>query len=148
MEDVLGWVAVLIVSIILMFAEIPILDPILSLLITAFVLKNVVQNFRQIIKIFLQAVPEGYDVSDIEKKLKEIYPAITEIHSTRLWTLDGQNNIMTSHISIKGNPGINEIIKLRRSMKKTLIDMGIGEVALEFENLDNCSDTDPEHLQD
>ena len=68
LEDVLGWAAVLVVSIILLFADIPVLDPILSLLITAFVLKNVVQNFGQIINIFLQAIPEGYDIPKIDQK--------------------------------------------------------------------------------
>ncbi len=139
LEDVLGWFAVLIVSIILLFADIPILDPILSLLITAFVLKNVVQNFGQIIKIFLQAVPDGYDLSKIEDDIIKNYPSVFDIHGTKLWTLDGDSNIMTFHMCVKNEPDLNEIINLKRSVKNTLGKMGIEDVTIEIENLDNCS---------
>ncbi len=139
LEDVLGWFAVLIVSIILLFADIPILDPILSLLITAFVLKNVVQNFGQIIKIFLQAVPDGYDLSKIEDDIIKNHPSVFDIHGTKLWTLDGDSNIMTFHMCVKNEPDLNEIINLKRSVKNTLGKMGIEDVTIEIENLDNCS---------
>ena len=139
LEDVLGWVAVLIVSIILLFVDIPVLDPILSLLITAFVLKNIIQNFGQIMKIFLQAVPEGYDISNIESRILELHPAVKEIHGTKLWTLDGDINIMTSHLSVQNEPEINELVNLKRSVKNTLHEMGIDDVTLEIETIDNCS---------
>jgi len=148
LEDVLGWAAFLVVSIILLFADLPILDPILSLLITVFVLKNVVQNFGQIIKIFLQAVPEGYDITSIEAKILELNPDIYEIHGTKLWTLDGESNIMTFHMCVKNEPGINEIINLKRSVKDNLQEMGIEDVTIEIENLGNCSNTLIKHEHD
>ncbi len=141
LEDVLGWVAVLFVSIILLFVDIPVLDPILSLLITAFVLKNIIQNFGQIIKIFLQAVPEGYDISNIESRILKLHPMVKEIHGTKLWTLDGDSNIMTSHLSLQNEPGINELVNLKRSVKNTLHEMGIDDVTIEIEPIDNCSNT-------
>mgnify|MGYP003655708943 CR=1 FL=1 len=58
LEDVLGWVAVLIVAIVLMFIELPILDPILSIGFTLFILFNVLKNLRIAILLFLQATPE------------------------------------------------------------------------------------------
>ncbi len=139
LEDVLGWVAVLIVSIVLLFADLPILDPILSLLITAFVLSNIFRNFLQIIKIFLQAVPEGYDINQIEKTILEKHPEVMELHGTKLWTLDGENNIMTFHMCTKSNPDLNETVELKRAIKETLAGMGIQDVTMELENLDNCS---------
>lgn len=53
MEDVLGWVAVLIGGIVLYFFDIPVIDPILSVAITLYVLYNVVRNLRQSMKILL-----------------------------------------------------------------------------------------------
>lgn len=139
LEDVLGWVAVLIVSIVLLFVDLPILDPILSLLITAFVLRNIFRNFMQIIKIFLQAVPEGYDIKQIEKTILERHPEVMELHGTKLWTLDGENNIMTFHMCTKSNPDLAEIVELKRAIKETLAGLGIQDVTMELENLDNCS---------
>ena len=58
LDDVLGWSAVLIMSFVLLFADIHVLDPIFSILITAFVVYNVIKNLRQTVTLFLQAVPE------------------------------------------------------------------------------------------
>ena len=57
LEDVLGWVAVLIAAIVMQFIDAPILDPLLSVLITAWVLWNVYRNLRKSFSILLQAVP-------------------------------------------------------------------------------------------
>lgn len=52
-EDVLGWIAVLAVSIALkLFIDLPILDPILSILITLFVLFNVIKNIKAVMYVF------------------------------------------------------------------------------------------------
>lgn len=56
-EDVLGWVSILIVSIVLMLKDIYILDPILSILITCYILFNVIKNLGKTVSVFLQAVP-------------------------------------------------------------------------------------------
>ena len=55
LEDVLGWVAVLIVSISLLITDFHILDPLLSILITCYILYNVVRNLRKTLAIFCTA---------------------------------------------------------------------------------------------
>jgi len=59
-EDVLGWIVVLIISVVLIFLDLPVLDPIFSLLITIYVLYNVVKNLKEILNIFLQGVPKNF----------------------------------------------------------------------------------------
>jgi cobalt-zinc-cadmium efflux system protein len=66
MEDVLGWVAVLIGSLVMMFTELPIIDPILSILISAFILFNVFRNLRVVFRILLQGVPENVNIEEIK----------------------------------------------------------------------------------
>src|SRR5690606_9103947 len=72
LEDVLGWVAVLIVSIVLMFKEIYILDPILSIMISAYVHFNALKNLRSVFKVLMQGVPEEIDIAEIEKRIAAI----------------------------------------------------------------------------
>ena len=60
MEDVLGWVVILIASIILLFVDIPIIDPILSLLTTIYVLYNVVKNLKEILNVFYKGSQETF----------------------------------------------------------------------------------------
>lgn len=140
LEDVLGWAAVFIVSVVMLFAYLPILDPILSLLITAFILKNVYHNLVQIIKVLLQAVPDGYDIDEIKKTLIEKHPMITDLHGIKLWTLDGETNIMTFHMCVRDNLKLNDLVEIKRNIKQTLMELGIEDVTIEIENLNNCSD--------
>ena len=97
--DVLTWAAVLVVSIVLMFKELPVLDPLLSLLITSYVLYNVWRNLRQTLRLFLQAVPGAVDLPEIEKTLLSIDKVIS-VHHTHVWSLDGEHNVLTTHLVV------------------------------------------------
>ena len=97
MEDVLGWITVLIASIVMMFVNLPIIDPILSVAISLWVLTNIYRNMRDTFRIMLQAKPENIDIDELEKKLLEIEGVIS-IHDLHLWTMDGESHIMTLHV--------------------------------------------------
>ena len=47
LEDVLGWVAILIASIVLFFYDVPFLDPALSIAFTLYVLWNVIKRLKE-----------------------------------------------------------------------------------------------------
>ncbi|HCO60898.1 MAG TPA: cation transporter, partial [Porticoccaceae bacterium] len=97
LEDVLGWLAVLIISIVLQFADWPILDPLLSVGFTLFILLNVIRNFWVTGKLFFQAVPDKALHKEIEHKLLAI-DGVSEIHHQHLWSLDGEQHVLTAHI--------------------------------------------------
>ncbi|HCC52402.1 MAG TPA: cation transporter, partial [Porphyromonadaceae bacterium] len=94
MEDVLGWIAVFIVSIVMLFVNLPVLDPILSIVISLWVLTNVFRNMRDTLRIMLQATPDTVSIEDLEKKLDAIEDVIS-VHDLHLWTMDGESHIMT-----------------------------------------------------
>lgn len=79
-EDVLGWAAVLMVSIILLFKDIHILDPILSLAIALFILINVVRNLIKTMKILLEGVPNGVNIKEIQSKIERIQGVVSFLH--------------------------------------------------------------------
>ena len=54
LEDVLGWVAVLLIALVLTFIELPILDPLLSIGFTLFILFNVAKSVIDTIKVFFR----------------------------------------------------------------------------------------------
>lgn len=99
MEDVLGWIAVLLVSIVMMFWNIPILDPIISILISIWVLYNVTQNVRAAMKTILQAVPDGVNITELQKQIESL-PNIISTHDMHIWSLDGESHIMTLHVVV------------------------------------------------
>ena len=99
LEDVLGWIGVLVVSIVMLFVNLPILDPILSIAITIWVLYNVYNNLRDTFKVLLQAVPEDVDTQKLKEEINKI-ENIHSIHDFHLWTQDGLSHVMTLHVVV------------------------------------------------
>lgn len=91
-EDVLGWVVVLIGSILMYYYQWAWLDPVLSLLIAGFILYNVFKSLRRTIPIFLQALPEGWDHHKVDALLRDL-PLVSDYHDLHVWSLDGQKHI-------------------------------------------------------
>lgn len=100
LEDVLGWVAVLVGSIIMMWWDVPILDPIMSLAITAFILFNVVRNIRSIVVVILQGIPEGVEADEVASTISQ-NEGVAAVHDLHVWSMDTDDNILSAHIIIK-----------------------------------------------
>lgn len=95
-EDVLGWVAVLVVSVVMRFVDLPILDPILCLVFTSFIIFGVLKSFRQTVHLFLQGTPAGLDVGKMSDEIRAI-PEVCDIHDVHVWSLDGESHVLTLH---------------------------------------------------
>ena len=140
MEDVLGWVSVLIVSVILMFFNWPILDPLLSIVFTLFILFNVAKNVRQTLKIFLQSAPDEKMLAEIRDKLLLI-EHIKAIHQMHLWSLDGERHVFTAHLEIDHMISAEKQKQLKEKINTSLVDFNLLHTALEFELPDEkCRD--------
>ncbi|MEG1581223.1 MAG: cation diffusion facilitator family transporter [Bacteroidaceae bacterium] len=97
MEDVLGWIAVLFVSIVMLFVHLPILDPLLSIAISLWVLSHVYKNLRDTFRVFLQATPDKIDLKELQTKIEQL-PGVDSIHDLHVWTMDGMTHVMTLHV--------------------------------------------------
>ena len=138
LEDVLGWVAVLVVAIILNFKDIHYLDPALSLLITAYILWNVIIRLKQTLFIFLQGVPEELDINEIESKILSI-DFVNSIHHMHIWSLEGEHNVFTAHIKIDDNSNLNNFKKVKSDVKDILKEYKFEHYTVEVEfNDENC----------
>jgi cobalt-zinc-cadmium efflux system protein len=135
-EDVLGWVAVLIASIIMQFWDVPILDPILSLLIAGYILFNVYKNIKELFKIILQGVPNEIS-SDVIKELLIQLDEVDDIHDCHLWTMDGEFHIATIHLMIDDKNFTWEKSRtIKDKVKKLLHDqLHLEHVTLELESI-------------
>jgi len=137
-EDVLGWVAVLVVAIILNFKDIHYLDPALSLLITIYILWNVIIRLKQTLFIFLQGVPEELDINEIESKILNI-DFVNSIHHMHIWSLEGEHNVFTAHIKIDDNSNLNNFKKVKSDVKDILKEYKFEHYTVEVEfNDENC----------
>ncbi len=132
LEDVLGWVAVLIVSIVLMFVDWPILDPVLAIAFTLFILVNVLKNTYQTIKIFLQSVPDNAMLDEVRNKLNGL-EHVNAIHSLNLWSLDGERHVLTAHLEIDQLISVNEQKLIKQEISRRLADFSLAHTTIEFE---------------
>lgn len=132
LEDVLGWVAVLLVSVILQFVDWPILDPLLSVGFTLFILVNVIRNLWATGKIFLQAVPDKTLHDEIRHKLLNI-DGISDIHHQHLWSLDGEQHVLTAHLVIEGSLENGRYNSIKDSVAETLKPFSLAHTTIEIE---------------
>jgi cobalt-zinc-cadmium efflux system protein len=132
LEDVFGWVAVLIGSVIMYYFDLPIVDPILSLGISMFILFNVYRNLRQSLKIVLQAIPKDVDQESIRDFLNGL-DEVAEAHDMHIWSMDGQYNVLTTHLVLEKNLQMSELQSLKKKIREGLHELGIEHTTMEFE---------------
>lgn len=97
LEDVLGWVTVLIGAVIMKFTNISIIDPIMSIGVAAFIITNTVRNLKKILDIFLEKTPAEINIHEIEHHVSEI-DGVIDVHHIHIWSLDDHNKCATMHI--------------------------------------------------
>ncbi|WP_266204726.1 cation diffusion facilitator family transporter [Pontibacter kalidii] len=133
MEDVLGWAAVLVGGIILYFFDLPWIDPLLSVVITLYVLYNVVRNLRQTMNILLQGSPSHIKPEAVEAKLQEM-PEINSVHDLHIWTLDGAYNVLTVHAVATSALPLHQAEELKKKVRSAMAAMDIQHVTIELES--------------
>lgn len=145
LEDVLGWVAVLIVSIVLLFTDWYILDPLLSIGITAFILWNAVRNLRGVLRIFLQATPAHIDLAATDKRLRAI-AGVESTHHTHIWSLDGEHNVLSTHLVVAPDTKKSAIVAIKDQTRALSRELDVVHITVEVEYADEeCAmrDGDP-----
>jgi cobalt-zinc-cadmium efflux system protein len=145
LEDVLGWVAVFLVAIALYFYPNPYLDPVLSLLISIYILWNVIQRLRETLFLFLQGHPSDIDQSEIEREILEI-PHVQSTHHTHVWSLDGEHHVFTTHVKLKPIHSLAEILQVKNELKQIMRKYPFEHYTIETEiDEENCDLLQSDH---
>lgn len=135
LEDVLGWVAVLMGSIIMMYVEAPFIDPLLSVLISIFVMYNVYRNLKKSVLVVMQGIPEEISIEKIRRKLQNI-THIKNVHDVHIWSMDGNYHIMSIHLQLDDNYRLSELQSVKDKVRSLLHDASINHITIEFEGKD------------
>ena len=136
-EDVLGWIVVLIGAVVMKFTDLSIIDPILSVLVALYIFIHAIKNLKSIIDIFLEKTPSNISIENIKKELLDIEEVI-DIHHIHIWSMDGFNNYATMHVIV--NKNINVVKDLIREKLK---QNNVNHVTIEFEEQnETCKDND------
>ncbi len=122
-EDVLGWVAVLIGAIIMYYTNWFWIDPILSLSIAAMILYNAIKNIRSSIKIFLQSTPDEFNTEELKAKLLSL-TNVKDVSNIYCWTLDGEKHILVLHIICDNTTIANDDVHSLKSKVQSFLKNG------------------------
>jgi len=132
LEDVFGWIVVLIGAIIIKFTNFILIDPILSIGVAIFILINATKNIKEVLNIFLEKTPHNIDIEEINEHIKNIEKVI-DVHHIHIWSIDGQNNYATMHVITNDNNP-----EIKHKIKEELSEHGICHATLEIESENEC----------
>jgi len=133
LEDVLGWVAVLIGAFVMSLWELPIIDPLLSIGISSFIIWNVFRNLKQVARVFLQTVPENFNLIEFEKKVSEI-PHVVSTHHTHVWSLDGEKHVFSTHLVVTKECDEQSILEAKQHVHALLDPEKFTHITIEVEH--------------
>lgn len=135
LEDVLGWLVVLIGALVMKFTNFYIIDPILSIAVALFVVINCVKNVIQIADVFLIKTPKEIDLDELITHLKHI-DGVLDIHHIHVWTIDGETHCATLHVVVK-----NFDSQIKSAVKEEMKEHGIAHITVEMESdLEECNE--------
>ena len=129
LEDTLGWVTVILMAIVLRFTDWYILDPLLSLVISIFILSKTIPRFWSTLKIFLDSVPEGVDIKQVKSDLEQL-DHVASINQLNLWTMDGLEKNAIVHVCLKE---IEQMEVCKESIRSILKDFGFQNITIEVD---------------
>ena len=129
LEDTLGWLAVILMAMVLRYTDWYILDPLLSLVISFFILSKAIPRFWSTLKIFLDAVPEGVDIKQVKNDLEQL-DNVASINQLNLWTMDGLEKNAIVHVCLDH---VKYMEVCKESIRTLLKESGFQNVTIEVD---------------
>ncbi len=126
-EDILGWLVVLIGAVLMKIFDLSILDPILSIGVALFILINAFKNFKKVLDLFVEKTPKDVEISAIKKELLKL-EGILDVHHIHVWSMDGFTNYATMHIVSDENQ-----VDIKEKVRDCLHVYNIEHVTIEIE---------------
>ena len=127
LEDVLGWVVVLVGAVAMRFTHFTLIDPIMSVGVSLFILINAIKNLKEISDLFLEKTPSGIEPKELREHIGKINGVI-DVYHIHIRSLDRQNIIATMHIVTDNEPP-----KIKNAVREELNKHGINHITIEIE---------------
>lgn len=127
LEDVLGWAAVLVGAVVMRFTDFALLDPLLSIGVSVFILINALGNLKEVLGLFLEKTPQELELGELREHLEAI-DGVLDVHHIHLWSLDGQSHCATLHVVTDRDPQA-----VKAAIREELREHGVGHVTVEIE---------------
>jgi len=132
LEDVLGWLAVMLGAILMYFTGWAWLDPALCIAFTLFIVLNVIRGLRQTVALFLQVTPDPELTQQISEQLSAL-DFVKAVHHLHLWSLDGEQHVLTMHVEITTPAELAQQLVYKQQIATLLAPYQLSHTTVEFE---------------
>ena len=132
LEDVLGWIAVLIGSLLIKITGWNFIDPVLSIAISSVVCISALKNVLEITQVMAESVPSDIDIDDLKKSIQTV-KLVKSVHHIHVWSLDEESKFLTMHVEIDKTVTEKNYEDLKKEIKEKIKEMGITHSTIEFE---------------
>ena len=137
LEDVLGWLVVLVGAVVMRFTDISIIDPILSIGVAIFIFINAIKNLKEVLDLFIEKIPQDINIDEIKEHILHI-DEVKDVHHIHIRSIDGHHNYATMHIVTDGDSH-----KIKHKVREELSEHGIVHATLELESEnEHCHEED------
>ncbi len=131
--DTLSSVAVIIGGILIYFFEIFWIDPLITILIGIYIIKETWSILRETIDILMQGTPHGINIKKVQDSL-EALEYIENIHHLHIWSLSDQQVHFECHIDLKEDLQVSRTDHILREIERLLGErFHINHVTIQFE---------------
>lgn len=135
LEDVLGWLVVLVGAILMKFTDIVMIDSLMSIGVATFILISAFKNLMDIADLFLEKVPNKISVEEIKSHLMKL-EGVCDVHHVHIWSIDGITSYATMHVVLKEFDA-----RIKTKIREELSEHGITHVTIELETeVEHCDE--------
>jgi cobalt-zinc-cadmium efflux system protein len=131
--DALSSVMVLVGGILIQFWEIYWVDPVITVLISVYIIREGFVILKESVNILMQSTPDHLDLEKVRKRVEED-PEINNIHHLHAWMLTDQQVHLEAHIELANDVKISQVKGTQQKIEKILNnEFQVGHVTLQFE---------------
>ena len=127
LEDVLGWIVVLIGAIVMRFTDFLWIDPLMSIAVALFIFIHAIRTLKESIDLFLEKAPSDVNIGELKKHLTQI-DGVLDVHHIHIWSMDEAHRLATMHVVTEADPH-----RIKEEIREELREHGIGHATLELE---------------
>jgi len=131
--DSLSSVVVIIGGILIQIFEIYWIDPLITLLICIYIIREAFIILKESVNILMQSTPSSLNLSRVKKAVERL-PEVSNIHHLHAWNLTEQRVHLEAHVELNSDLKLSELKNTQQKIEELLhADFHIHHVTIQFE---------------
>lgn len=138
LSDALSSVGVIVGGVVIYYFDAYWIDPLLTVLIGIYILKESYEILKESANILMQGTPKTVDIDEIAEELEKM-DAIKDIHHVHIWALDENTVFFEAHVNLQNDILVSELSDIYEKLEQVLkVRFGVTHLTIQFEY--NCCD--------